>query len=339
MTDRLRITNEDLQQSPQRPVVPQNAVPIAIEAEREAWFRSAWFYMPCAALCAAFLGSVLNEVLFSITEWDRRFYASSTSPQIIILPFVRFALLGGLVAAALASVEMWVVGVGARAMKYAAFGFLAGAIIAPIGVICGGLLAQLALVVFSGDGIGHQIVFRSIIWCGYGAGVGLAAGLPIRVFKAAMLGLIGGAAGGAIAGALFDPLALLLNTAGDPPVISRVAGEIIFAIAAAFSMVAASQLVRQAWVRVVAGPLAGKQFVLYRDTTTIGSVYESDIFLFKDPVITGIHAEIRRLPGGYEVVARGLTGLNGFQIVSPKRLSNGDRIQLGSTMLEYHARS
>jgi len=36
---------------------------------------------------------------------------------------------------------------------------------------------------------------------------------------------------------------------------------------------------------VTAGPLAGKQFILYKALTTLGSQQQSDIYLFKDPNI------------------------------------------------------
>ena len=36
------------------------------------------------------------------------------------------------------------------------------------------------------------------------------------------------------------------------------------------------------WLYVTSGPLAGKQFILYKPVTTIGSSQQCDIYLFKD---------------------------------------------------------
>ncbi len=47
------------------------------------------------------------------------------------------------------------------------------------------------------------------------------------------------------------------------------------------------------WLYVTAGPLAGKQFILYKSETSIGSRQESDIYLFKDANILPRHAVIQ----------------------------------------------
>jgi hypothetical protein len=58
------------------------------------------------------------------------------------------------------------------------------------------------------------------------------------------------------------------------------------------------------WLYVVAGPLAGKQFILYKSETSIGSRQESDIYLFKDPNILPRHAVISI--GGEVLVSTGV---------------------------------
>ena len=47
------------------------------------------------------------------------------------------------------------------------------------------------------------------------------------------------------------------------------------------------------WLYVASGPLAGKQFILYKPLTTIGSSQSCDIYLFKDTSILPQHGSLR----------------------------------------------
>ena len=55
------------------------------------------------------------------------------------------------------------------------------------------------------------------------------------------------------------------------------------------------------WVKVVAGLIAGKQFILYRNPTFLGSGPDCQIYLFKDPQVGRRHAAIHIIPGGFEL--------------------------------------
>ena len=96
---------------------------------------------------------------------------------------------------------------------------------------------------------------------------------------------------------------------------------------------------KSGWLRVVSGLIAGKQFVLYKSPTYIGSSPACEIYLFKDFEVHPRHAAIRRTPGGFEIedLSNGNMTVNGSRI-SRARLKNGDRIQIGSTMFLFHAR-
>ena len=47
---------------------------------------------------------------------------------------------------------------------------------------------------------------------------------------------------------------------------------------------------KTAWLLMQNGPLAGKQFILFRDTTVLGSSPKADVYLFKDDAIEPRHA-------------------------------------------------
>jgi len=82
------------------------------------------------------------------------------------------------------------------------------------------------------------------------------------------------------------------------------------------------------WLYVVAGPLAGKQFILYKSETSIGSRQESDIYLFKDANILPRHALISISGARVQLQATGPV-LWGGQPVHSRVLQDGDLLQIG----------
>jgi pSer/pThr/pTyr-binding forkhead associated (FHA) protein len=85
------------------------------------------------------------------------------------------------------------------------------------------------------------------------------------------------------------------------------------------------------------GPLAGKQFILYRDTTVLGSSPKADIYLFKDDAIEPRHALVINRAGRFEIEdckTPDGTYVNGIAI-SRTILNDGDQIVLGKTVLEF----
>ena len=84
---------------------------------------------------------------------------------------------------------------------------------------------------------------------------------------------------------------------------------------------------------MTAGPIAGKQFILYRNPTFIGSGPDCQIYLFKDDKVGRRHAAIHLVPGGFELEDLPLgapTVING-KPTKRARLRHGDRISIGAT--------
>jgi pSer/pThr/pTyr-binding forkhead associated (FHA) protein len=91
---------------------------------------------------------------------------------------------------------------------------------------------------------------------------------------------------------------------------------------------------------MLAGPLAGKQFVVYKHPTLIGSSPHCDIYLFKEPQAGAEHARLNRIGRAYEIEdlsTRSATVVNGVA-VQKRILRDGDRITIGATLLEYRSR-
>jgi hypothetical protein len=96
------------------------------------------------------------------------------------------------------------------------------------------------------------------------------------------------------------------------------------------------------WLRVIAGVIAGKQFILYRNPTLVGSAPDCQIYLFKDANVGRRHAAIHVVPGGFELEDLPLgaaTLINGKALASRQRLRQGDRIEVGSTVFLFQERA
>lgn len=186
------------------------------------------------------------------------------------------------------------------------------------------------------------IACRSVAWACAGAGLGigmtLARGTPAEKRNAA----IGGALGGAFGGLFFDPIDWLSHlTVFDHSSRSRMVGVLMIGLSVGAFLALLERLTREAWVRVRTGPLAGKSFILYRSPTVIGSAPSADIYLFKDAAIDGRHACIHRVGQAYELEDQGSregTHVAGAP-VKRRRLSSGDQITIGSTVLEFEERA
>jgi len=91
------------------------------------------------------------------------------------------------------------------------------------------------------------------------------------------------------------------------------------------------------WLYVTSGPLAGKQFILYKQLSTIGSLQQSDIYLFKDPSILPQHAVVAVSGSRVQLKALGATYVGGNP-VSTRVLQDGDLLQIGRYAFRYKER-
>jgi predicted component of type VI protein secretion system len=88
---------------------------------------------------------------------------------------------------------------------------------------------------------------------------------------------------------------------------------------------------------VTAGPLAGKQFILYKTQTTIGSSQQCDIYLFKDSNILPQHASIEINGARVQVRAVGEMYVAG-QRTGLQVLQSGAALQIGRYTFRYQER-
>jgi hypothetical protein len=244
-------------------------------------------------------------------------------------------IVGACVAMAIGSIDGITAADGRRALRGAGLGLL-------IGLLGGGLGGVMAQIVYGslqgGQGLALplQIVVRSVGWALVGLFVGLAPGIIARARGKLVNGVVGGLIGGAIGGFLFDPIGFVVGGG----LVSRMIALGALGVASGAAIAVVEQVRKEAWLLITAGPLSGKQFILYNPVTTIGRAYEADISLVKETAAAPMHCRITRGPGDFtlEDLSGGATVVNG-RVARSQRLGSGDVIQIGKTGLTFYERA
>ncbi len=182
----------------------------------------------------------------------------------------------------------------------------------------------------------RQVFARGVGWSILGVFLAIAPGIAMRNVKKLLLGLAGGAIGGLVGGFLFDPICELTGSA----VPARIVNIIGLGVGAAIATTLLEEAAKQGWLKVATGVITGKQFILYRNPTIIGSSPKAEIYLFKDPTVAPWHAAINGVGGEFLLTAlNGATVLLNGRPVRQERLRNGDQIRIGNTIFLFGARA
>jgi hypothetical protein len=199
-----------------------------------------------------------------------------------------------------------------------ALGLMAGEVV--IGLFRGGLLG------------------RALSWSVLGLGIGLGQGLADRSRERLVYGLIGGGLGGLIGGFLFEWLRVALGYRHD---VSQAVGITILGAGLGVCLALVEQVLRRVWVQILSGRQEGRIYLLSHPKCRLGLDERAEIGIFGDPTVARRHAEIEATPRGYvlhNLAAQASTRVNGSTIADRHPLNNGDRIELGHTLLVFHQR-
>jgi Inner membrane component of T3SS, cytoplasmic domain len=175
---------------------------------------------------------------------------------------------------------------------------------------------------------------RGIAWLIIGIATGLTVGIASRSLKRLALTVVGGAIGGFIGGAIFDFFPANLEW------VSQMLGITITGLLIGLSMGLLEQAARTQWIEIVAGGMAGKQFILYKSDITIGSSPSADITLIKDPGISPVHARISAQGGRSYIESLDATRpvlIDGY-VSGKSPISDGANITVGGTMIRFRER-
>jgi len=294
----------------------------------------------------ALAGAIGGFLAWACVEPFTRDEVSQEDPATILLQMAAFgSVLGGLIGAALGSVPGLSARVADKALRGAGLGLLIGG----AGGAMGGLFGQLLYGGLVGEGtqvnLLRHIAVRAIAWALVGVFVGLGQGALGASPRRLVNGLLGGAIGGFVGGFLFDPLGVVVSllVGGSGPHagwLSRMTAMVVMGACSGAAIGLVEELRKEAWLTVAAGPLTGKQFILYRLVTTIGSSPKADICLVKDPAILPQHAVLQQSGQAHLLLAspEAVVAVNG-RPATRRSLHSGDRIALGQTVLEYRLKA
>ncbi|HKI20946.1 MAG TPA: FHA domain-containing protein, partial [Isosphaeraceae bacterium] len=142
---------------------------------------------------------------------------------------------------------------------------------------------------------------RAAAWAVAAIPAGISQGIALRESKVVLNGLLGGVLGGLLGGLAFDPISFVFTAADGEAWPSRAIGFTLIGLMVGLFVGIVEQWTKSAWLLMKAGPLAGKQFVIFRNPTVLGSAPKADVYLFKDEAIEPRHALIHDRGGRFEI--------------------------------------
>lgn len=217
-----------------------------------------------------------------------------------------------------------------KLVRSAALGGVAGAVGGAVGLVLG----EVAIGVIRGGLIG-----RAVSWAVLGVGIGLSLGLAERSRQRVLFGLVGGLVGGGAGGYLFEALRLAMGNRYD---LSQGFGIAILGAGLGGALALAEQALRSSWVVVLSGRQEGRAYLLDHANSRLGLDERAEVGLFGDALVERRHAEIESSGVGFVLrnhAGPGLTKVNGVGVTGPVTLRDGDRLELGRTLLLFRQRS
>lgn len=182
---------------------------------------------------------------------------------------------------------------------------------------------------------------RAVGWALFGALLGLGQWYVTGMPSKGVYGALGGLMGGLIGGSTYERLlVLLLNLALGRSWALAVGGAVglmLLGVCIGAMIGLVEDILRQAWLRFIYGPLEGQTRTLdpRRARITLGRSDQCDIVLREDPDLAGIHAEITCANGSFSISGREgtvtLRTANQALPVQQHLLQPGDTVQLGRT--------
>lgn len=329
---------------------------------------SSWFYLALFGVFGALVGWGIMEPFFSDADLNRDQMQGGLEPETLVVALLLFPMVAAGIGLMLGIAE----GLVSRNFGRAALTALVGVGIGFVGAL---LLIFPAGCIFSisnsfamgmagpdddpnrrvpgGLPLVMMIIGRGLTWAIVAIPAGLGQGIALRSGRMMLNGFLGALFGGFLGGMLFDPIDILFNGVGFPPGfdpndpdtfdligdawLSRGIGFACIGMLVGLFIGLVEQFTKTAWLMMRAGPLAGKQFVMYKNPTVLGSSPKADIYLFKDDAIEPRHALIHNRGGRFEIEDLETpdgTYVNGIPI-KRQILQAGDQIVLGKTVLEF----
>ena len=301
--------------TPDAPTMPQ---------EKSSILLQAWFYLGLSGLLGALAGWGIAEPAF-VDNGAHRWGNIWLIPLIVTLMCVGFAISESIVE---------------RSPRKA---LIRGGLALPLGIVLAFVFDGIANIIFSigvsicsaaGVQTSHNPAFwvaRGLAWMVFGVAGGVVYGIIGQSMKKTGYGALGGAVGALVGGLIFDPISFATHGGA----VSRAVGFGLLGLATGVAIGLVESALKDRWLYVTAGPLAGKQFILYKPRTTMGSSQDCDIYLFKDADILPQHAVLEVKGSRTHLVTTGMVYAAGQPVRGMRVLESGSVIQLGRYGFRY----
>lgn len=289
-------------------------------------FMRAWFYLGLAGTAGAFFAWAVCEPGFNDgvhNSWG------NTLMMPLIIMFMCFGL-----GVAESIVERSV----SKAILRGLFSLIIGLVLGFIFDYITNILYNILLNIFGKPQEENPLhwLIRSMAWAGFGVTAGLVYGIVGLSPKKLLYGVIGGVIGAGLGGFIFDPICLISPLGGGP---SRFIGFTLLGATTGIAVGLVESVLKDRWLYVSAGPLAGKQFIIYKSVTKFGRDQSNDIYLFKDLSIQPLHAMIEMRGNQAILYPYGPTTVGGQTVLTPRPLRSSDLIQIGRYSFQYQEKS
>jgi FHA domain len=301
--------------------------PAMATEEKGHIFLKGWFYLGLAGLVGSLVGWGICEPFFNEAAGRRSWFSFFTLPVIVMLTCLGLGVAESIVERS-----------GKKALIRGLLALALGAVFGIIFyIIAEFIFAILRQIIFS---LGVQTnknpafwLVRGIAWAVFGAAGGLVYGLVDRSGTKIKYGIFGGLIGAGLGGTIFDPISFATKTG----TLSRAVGFALVGLATGVAIGIVESALKDRWLYVASGPLAGKQFILYKPITAIGSSQSSDIYLFKDTSILPEHGVIELRGAQTFIRSAGPVFVSGAP-VRYRALQSGDLIQIGRYAFHFRER-
>ncbi|HEY5329966.1 MAG TPA: FHA domain-containing protein [Acidobacteriaceae bacterium] len=295
-----------------------------IAHEKASILLQGWFYLGLAGLIGALAGWGITEHAF-VDGIGHRWGNIWMIPLLVALMCVGFAIAESIVER---SPRKALIRGGLALPLGIVFGFLFDGVANLIYGICLNICRVAGVQSYHNPSVWFA---RGFAWMVLGAAGGVVYGIIGQSMKKTGYGVLGGAIGAGIGGLVFDPISFATHGGAT----SRAIGFCLLGMATGVAMGLVESALKDRWLYVTAGPLAGKQFILYKPRTTMGSSQECDIYLFKDPDILAQHATLEVKGSRTHLSATGMIYASGQPVHGVRVLESGSIIQLGRYVFRY----
>jgi hypothetical protein len=310
--------------------------PAIVTEEKGSIFLQGWFYLGIAGMVGALVGWGIGEPFFKEGAAVRTL--GGIIGIVLIVPLVLTCM-----CVAFSLAESIVERSATKAIQRAALSIPLGMIFSVLFMIAGGIVYGIGLEFCAAMGIdirsmaGYKNpatwIARSLAWMVFAAGAGVVYGFVDRSLRKGRYGVIGAVIGGGIGGLAFNPISAATGS-GAP---SRAIGFALIGLTTGVAIGIVESALKDRWLYVASGPLAGKQFILYKPLTTIGSSQSSDIYLFKDTSILPQHGVIE-LRGAQTFIRSDAPVFVSGAPTRYRALQSGDLIQIGRYAFHFRER-